>query len=280
MLAHLSLAEIFQEPETLVKVIDFCNEAFQICSDHFPQFWNDWGVALMKYSELTHDKHYLELAIEKFELAIKKQGVRLGDKLCELEWFYNYACALDFLGDFHEDAELYERSVHILSQIVAIDPKYTHARYNLALSLTHLGELVSDVDCFNKSLEHYQILLELDPEDDAAWNDCGLALLNLAQLIHDEAHPEQSLHLYEESERKLCQAVKLGSVQAFYSLACLYSVRKNYEGAVRFLEKAERAGCMPPINDLMHDEWLEELTQSQVFRHFISNLMSRQNKES
>lgn len=241
--------------------------------------WNDWGVALMKLGELVHDKKYIESAAEKFERAVTNaSNSSLADDV-EIEWLYNYGCALDFLGDFHEEPSYYERAVQVLSQVLQIDPQYTHARYNLALALSHLGELNSDVDCFHKAIDLFEVLLQNDGEDEMAWNDWGVTLLNLAFLTSDVSDPESCQKIYEDAERKLLHAVALGNVQAFYNLACLYALSNNTSAAMHYLEKGEHCHALPPIENIMHDEWLENLRHLQSFRLFISRLLNKPQKE-
>ena len=222
----------------------------------------------MKLSELTNDKTYLELAIQKFESMIKPQEEGAFNK-CEAEWLYNYGCALDFFGDYNEDASYYEKAVVVLAKALQMEPHHTNARYNLAVALSHFGEAASDLDSLQRSVDHFQILLSQDPEDDMAWNDCGLALLNMAELIHENALPEKSQYYYNEAEKKFLHALALGCTHSYYNLACLHSLLHNYSTALSFLERAEAAGALPALDDMLHDEWLEDLVETPQFRQFI-----------
>jgi tetratricopeptide (TPR) repeat protein len=158
-----------------------------------------------------------------------------------------------------------------LTKALEIEPNYLHARYNLALSYAHLGEIALDMDSFHKSIENFQILLTQDVEDEMGWNDYGLTLIHLAEFIFDPTRPEQTLKLYEVAEAKLMQAVALGCVQSYYNLACLYSLMSNYPLAMHFLEKAETAKALPLREEMLQDEWLENLRGTVSFRNFISH---------
>jgi len=46
---------------------------------------------------------------------------------------------------------------------------------------------------------------------------------------------------------------------------------------MHFLEKAEQAGALPSLDDMLHDEWLENLVETPSFRHFISHISSKYN---
>ena len=86
----------------------------------------------MKLSELDHEPQYVHQAVEKFELAIHEFNKEYDPNLLHPEWLYNYGCALDFLGDYEEDAQYYERAIQVLSRVLIMEPGYTYARFNLA----------------------------------------------------------------------------------------------------------------------------------------------------
>jgi tetratricopeptide (TPR) repeat protein len=187
---------------------------------------------------------------------------------------------LDFLGDYTEDAAYYEKAAEVLSKVLRIDPEYYHARYNLALALSHLGETSSDIHALQKANELFELLLEKDNEDEMAWNDWGLSLLHLAQLIEDPLNTELARKCFEEAENKFLHAAALGFTPAFYNLACLYSLNGNASTAMHYIERAELAGSLPPIEDLMHDDWLYFLRQTPTFRHFLSQLVIKDQNEN
>lgn len=273
--AHYTIGEIKGDATIIENSLNYFSRAIELSNTPTPQCWNDWGVALMKLGEITNEKKHIETAVEKFEKAIGYKFNEASDRDVELEWLYNYGCAMDFLGDFHEEPMYYERAIQVLTHVLQIDPEYAFARYNLALSLSHLGELNSDVDCFQKAIEHFQILLEQDSEDEYAWNDWGLTLTHLAVLTYDETHPEFSKDYYEHAERKFLHAIALGNIHAFYNVACLYALTKNMPAAMHYLERADICNGLPPTEDVMHDEWLDNMRHHAPFRAFISHLLNK-----
>jgi tetratricopeptide (TPR) repeat protein len=273
-LAYFSIGESSQDPVMMENSLEFCKKSIEMGGDIFPQYWNDWGVALMKLAELTNQQHLVEEAVTKFEQAIQVHGENFEG--LDPEWLYNYGCALDFLGDFHDDSVFYEKAIQVLSKVLELDTAYTHARYNLALAYSHLGELASDVDCFHKAIEQYQLLLTNDPEDEMGWNEYGLTLLNLARLLNDPSLPHLSKGCYEQAESKLLHALSLGSVNAHYNLACLYSLTGNYPLSMHFIEKAEAAGALPQLEDIMQDEWLEGVRSTAGFSAFVAHIAQKQ----
>lgn len=273
-IAYHALGDMKNDDSLIELSIIYCEKAVQLSKVVAPQLLNDWGVSLMKMTEITGKKEYLEEAVDKFEKALAFIDEDNPDSF-DAEWLYNFGCALDFLGDFYDDSHYYEKAIHVLNKFLHFEPSYVHAHYNLASAYSHLGELVGDVDCFHKAIEHFQKYLSEDNEDEVVWNDYGLTLLHLADLLHDPTLPNLSQVCFAQAEEKFLHAVSLGNSQAFYHLACLYSQIEHFPQAFYYLEKAELKGALPPTEEIIEDERLEKLRQTAQFRAFISSISSR-----
>lgn len=279
-LAHFALGELTEQQALFEKTVRYCARVIEYGGEGSPQFWNDWGVALLKLGEMTQQVNYVEMAIEKFERALNKMPSRnVNEEDIDLEWVYNYGCAFDLLGDLKDEPHYFDKAVQILTQILQIDPNYHVARYNLALGLSHLGEAMYDVEPYHKAMEHFQFLVDLDPEDEMLHLDFGMSLTNLGLLVHDMHHPARSQTLYHQAENHFMQAVALGNAQAYYQLAGLYSITEHFDQAMHFIERAQFCGILPGIEDLLHDEWLERLRHTSSFRQFINDLSSQQSMD-
>lgn len=268
-LATFCLGEAKHDPALIEKSTQYCAKVIELGGDQIPQYWNDWGVSLMKLCELTSEKKYIQEAIHKFETAINlvPEG-----REPEPQWLYNYGCAYDFLGDFTGDEKAYEKAVEVLRNLINLDPDYGYAAYNLALALSHLGELTSDVEPFQEALDLFYLLSQEDAEDEPLHNDWGLALLNLAQLIDDPHQPEKAQHCREEAEAKFMHALSLGSTHALYSLTCLYSITNHLDLSMAYIQKALKANALPSLDDMMNDEWLDNLRATEIFKAFVDRL--------
>lgn len=278
-LSHFALGELNEDALMFEKAVRYCSCVIEAGGGVLPQFWNDWGVALLKLAEITNQQAHIEAAIEKFERALKQPALAAEAEDVDLEWVYNYGCALDLLGDVTEDPRHFERAIRILAHIIQVDPSYTHARYNLALAHSHLGELTYDIESYQKAIEQFQILLENDLEDEMVHLDYGVSLINFALLVHDTNHPERAQAIYKQAESVLIQSASLGNCQAYYQLAGLYSLTDHYTLAMYYIERARSFGVLPPVEDMLHDEWLEGLRQTPTFRQFISQLSGQSNED-
>ncbi|SPJ31775.1 tetratricopeptide repeat protein [Candidatus Protochlamydia amoebophila] len=274
-LAHFAIGELSEDQLFFEKAVHYCSRVIECGGGVFAQFWNDWGVSLMKLAEMTGQRHLVEQAIEKFERALKQPLVDLDMTDLDLEWVYNYGCAYDLLGDITEEPQYFEKSIQILLQILELDPDYVQARYNLAMAYSHLGEALCDIEPYFKAIEHFQLILEQDSEDEIIHMDFGVSLINLAILVHDIHHIEKSHGFYRQAESHLMQSIALGNTQAYYQIAGLYSLTGHSQHTMHYLEKALNSGALPPLEDLLHDEWLEGVRQTPAFKQFINQLSSQ-----
>lgn len=274
VLAYFAIGDITDDPLMLEKAISLCQRISEIETVLPGPFLNDWGVALMKLGELTDDKSHIEAAAEKFDLAIRRTDSVVNGEI-DIDWVYNHGCAMDFLGEYHEEGVYYEKAIQLLTQVLQRDPDHIHARYHLALAFLHLGELNSDDDALYRAADIFQEVVKADPEDEVAWNDYGMALINIAFLIHDSLHPESSVHVFEQAESKFQKAISLGNKYSYYNLACLYALTNNIPAAIHYLERADQADALPSLSDVVHDEWLEGLLEEPLFRQFVSRLLDR-----
>lgn len=278
-LSHFALGELLEDEQFYEKAAQYCTQVAENGVGHFPQFWNDWGIILLKLAETTHQIEYVEQAIEKLEHSLKQPMQNLEAEHIDLDWVYHYGCAYDLWGDLIEEPRYIEKAIQVFIQILELDPDHIQARYNLALSLSHLGELLSDVEPYYKGIEHLQYLLALDGEDEVLHLDFGVMLTNLGLLVHDVHHPEISQTLYCQAENHLMQAAALGHLQAHYQLAGLYSITENPELAMHYLERAQVLGVLPGLDELLHDDWLEGVRQTTAFRQLINALSSQQSSD-
>ncbi len=272
--AYFAIGEITGDATWVETACKLFTRVIEFGGHDFRRFWNDWGVALMTLAEMRNDRPSLEAALEKFEHILPQEAnsplhSREDEEETNPDWLYNYGCAYDFLGDFSEEVGHYEKAIQLLAKSLELDPEHAHARYNLALAWAHLGDAAMDVEAFHKSIEQFQLVLTRNNEDEMAWNDYGVTLIHLAQLIQDPSKADQSRKIYEVAESKLMQSVALGCTQAYYNLACLYTLTENFTMAMQYLEKAAAADALPPIEEILHDEWLETLRQTPAFRAFL-----------
>ncbi len=231
-------------------------------------YYYEYASALTKLAEASQDNQNLELALHNFEEAfrLQKNAVYLRP-----EWLFEYAMALDLKGDVDDDEKLYVKSLDILKRVLILDPDFPEIHYKIALVYSHLGELAQEPEAYHRAIAHYKIAFQKNEENDYLLLDWALTLINLAE---SSLHTEEREQIWKEAEYKLTQAAKLGNTEVFYHLACLYSLMMHYEKAIFHLEKAELFDALPPIEEVLGDDWLDNLRQTEVFRSFINHLQA------
>lgn len=268
----LAIGELESNSEDLKHAL-YCFDQASLCPDQPPpQFFNDWGVSLMKLADLTDEKEFLESALTKFELAIDLDLNISNSEYVDPEWLYNYGCAFDYLGDSQDDPTYYEKSIQVLSRVLEMDPEYMQAKYNLAMAYAHLGESAEDIEPLHKACELFKQLLIIDQDDENSWSEWGVSLINMAQLTYEPALPMQAHRYLIEAEGKFQHAIALGHQPSYYNLACVYSLLGDFAASVAYLEKAERNQALPAPEEILSDEWLEGVRYTEAFLRFWAHI--------
>ncbi|MBS0620414.1 MAG: hypothetical protein JSS61_03035 [Verrucomicrobia bacterium] len=252
------------DPATVELSFRFFQKAIDL---HFStHYLFDYGIALSKLGQMQHSQHALEAAINQFDEALRHQKNAL---YLHPEWLFHYACALDALGDFHDDEELYLRAIDTFSQVLMIDPDFYVVHHRLALALSHLGELMEETEHFVRAQHHFRLALRTDEENDGILLDWAVTLINLAD---HSINAEEAAQAFRDAEQKLFAAMRLGNSQSYYHLACLYSLMGRQDCAMRHIEKALSFCALPPLEELLQDEWLSNLRMTEEFQNFIALL--------
>ncbi len=271
---YMALGDITKDVGYYTKAIRGFEKGIEGGTKLTPPVLNAWGIAYMKLAEASEQVADVETAIEKFE-----QAIAMAPQVMP-EWLYNYGCAHDFCGDLTGEVEHYEKAIQLLNKVLEMDPNDLAAHHSLAVTCSHLGETVGDIDCLGKAAEIFEFVAQHDAEDDNIWCDWGMTLLHLAHLMHDPVLPQKSEALFNSAEEKLQRAISLGSTQALYTLACLYSMTDRFSAAMHFIERSEQSNALPPVDDMLHDDWLKDLRQTEEFKGFLAILVNRKNADS
>jgi tetratricopeptide (TPR) repeat protein len=229
----------------------------------------DYATTLSKVSELFAKIEYAEKAGLEFErlLHLQKNAVYLHP-----HWLFRYALNLDLLGNFHEEASYYERAIDMFSHILMIDPDFPKAQHHIALALSHLGDLNSDTAPLTQALHHYRLALNNEEENDPVLLDWATTLINLGCHTYDSTQTDA---LYREAYAKLSEALRLGNPHAYYPLSCLHSLIGACEKSMEYLLQAHKNKALPPLDELLEDEWLDNLRSTSLFQEFIHHIEKR-----
>jgi tetratricopeptide (TPR) repeat protein len=263
------IGDMESDAETLELSLRFFQKAIHLHSSTYYLF--DYASAFSKLGEMTNEQRWLEAASSQFErlLSLQKNVIYLHP-----DWLFQYACTLDVLGDFYEEDFYYLRAIEIFSHVLMIDPDFYLVHYHLGLALSHLGELTEEIDYFYRAVHHFRLSLKNDEENGSILLDWATTLINIAGHTHDSTEADQ---FYRDAEHKLQAAMRLGNVQTYYYLACLYSLLGQCEKGMHCLEKARKCDALPSVDEMLQDDWLDNLRSTGDFQEFLSELDYRRN---
>lgn len=267
-IAHQCIAELTEDVELIERASRFFVRAIDL-KPACPAFIYDAACALLRYSELADSLPSLEQSISLFETLLHNQKNVI---LHHPQWLFEYGCALEWMGDFSTEESYFLRAVEIYSQVLLIDPDYPQIHYRTGICLVHLGHLTLDREYYQKAAHSFALTVRQDEENEKGWLEWGLCLVHLA---HHTIDPDAMNQLYFEAEQKITRAGSLGDASAHYHLACIYSILGRYPEAMTLIHQALRLKALPSIEDLLEDEWLENLRSTKEFAQFLSALEHR-----
>jgi len=265
-LTYRIIAELENDPSLFQRAGKFFARAINLQPDS--TYYYEYALSLAKLAEFNQEKETIENALIGFEQAfsLQKNAVYL-----QPLWLFQYASTLDLMGDLQDDDKYYFKAIEILKRVLMLDPDFSGIHYKLALIHGHLAELTEETEIYQRALSHYKIAFTNNEENEQLILDWSLTLINLSEIT---PYTEEREQLLKEAEYKLIQSAKLGNVEVYYHLSCLYSLTQQYEKAMYFLEKAENFEALPPLDDVLEDTWLDNLRQTEVFKAFISHLQA------
>ncbi|MCH9811871.1 hypothetical protein K0U07_03795, partial [bacterium] len=260
------LAKVENDPTYYDRAIKFFTRAIHLKMKSTYLF--TYAETLLEIAEIQNDEALLGDAITHFQQAISLNKNAI---FIQTDSLAKYAKALDLYGDYKNEKNYYVQAIDVLKKILLVDPSFPNIHHKLGLVYDHLGELLEDREVLEKALIHYKIAEKTSYENAALFADHAVTKIHLAEL---SLTTEDRHHLYKEAEYKLMQSAKLGYTESYYHLATLYSLSCEYEKAVHFLHKCENFDALPHLDDLLEDDWLENLRHTELFHNFIEHLKS------
>lgn len=258
---HLSIAFITRETMHFRKALDV-NESLLKWRPNSFVFLYEAGLLLSQFAGA--DVILLKQAQLKFKQALSKKG-------WNLKCLYHYGTVLDNLGILTLDPSYFEGGIDLLSRAQATNTT-SNGRdilYRLAFLYVHLGEVTRDAKNLASGLELFETFSKSKEEDDNLYCGWGYALLFYSYLMREKDHAK-SQHSFKQAEVKLIKALELGSLKAFYHLACLYSLSGQFALSIDYLKKAKQQNALPQMEEILKEEWLKPLRETDFFTEFMA----------
>lgn len=269
-MSYIEISTRLHDSDSIEKAIKFFAKALNI--DPRNSYYSyELAAALSRLGEYKASPQHLERAIEQFEwtLSLQKNAY-----YCHPDWLFSYAKTLDLFGDFHEEESHYVKALELLAHILIANPSYALAHHQMGLSFCHLAQLTNHMDHFYKALQHFKIAAKQAEDSDILLVDQAITLIHIGLLCHDRAEAE--VH-FADAEVKLIQAAKEGCLAAYYPLACLYSIQNKFPQSLFFLEKADTYNALPPLEEILEDDWLDGVKSSSEWKDFFLKIENKRN---
>lgn len=266
--AHKFYADMTDDIDLIERASRFFMRAIDL-KPSCPSLLFDAACALLHYSEVEDSLPSLEQSIALFETLLHNQKDVI---LHHPEWLFQYACALEWMGDFTTEESYFTRAQEIYSQVLLIDPDYPNLHFRFGICQVHLGHMILERDYYSRAIQSFRLAVRQDEENEKAWLEWGLCLVHLA---HHTIDQEAMNQFYFEAEQKITSAGSLGESSAHYHLACLYSILGRYNEAMDLIRQALNLRALPPIDELLEDEWLDNLRGTEEFAQFLNALEAK-----
>jgi tetratricopeptide (TPR) repeat protein len=263
--AHQWIATLTDDVDIIERTTRFFLRAIDL-KPACPSFIYDAACALLHHSEVADNLTSLEQAIALFETLLHNQRDVL---LNHPQWLFQYASSLEWMGDFSTEESYFQRAAEMYSQVLLIDPDYPELHLRLGICQVHLGHMTLEREYYNRAIHSFALAVRQDEENEKSWLEWGLCLVHLA---HHTIDQEAMNQLYFEAEQKITKAGSLGNAYAYYHLACLYSILGRYGEAMNLIRQALHLKTLPSIEEILEDEWLDNLRSTQEFTQFLSVL--------
>ncbi len=267
--SHAKIGKEIEDIDMLERANKFYTKAIDL-KPASPVLIFDYAKNLTTLGEFTAIQITLEEAVKQFEMGLDLQKNAI---LSHPEWLYYYGLSLDLLGDVLEKEYLYEKAIEIFNNVLLVEPDFPKIHFRLALCFTHLLENNPKQEYLERADNCFKLAIKQDQEDDEVWLEWGLMFISFAQ---ENMIITTKVDYFQEAEQKIIKAGQLGNSHAYYHLACLYSLTNRLEDAIRLLEKAQKSNILPPIEEMLEDEWLDNLRASDLFSDFLYQLENKQ----
>jgi len=271
-LTYLALGELKKDKEYFFKAQNALSRVLEL-RPLGAYFWYEYALLLFKLRDLEEDIdtiiNILEDALDKFEIALNLTGG--WETTLESGWLYPYACTFFLLGDLLGEEGYYQQSLEVLRKLFDDDSEFPYIHFQFGVNYLRLGEISGDRELLKLGIDHLEKNIEIDPEDAPGFGELGYGYLILSEWTDSSLDPDSSREFKEKSERYLLIGARIGYEDAYYYLACLYSLMDRIDLSLHFIKRAEKSRLISSFDDLLYDDWLDNLRQSRLFQDFLEN---------
>lgn len=224
----------------------------------------NWGTALSKLARIKGD----DGADKLFEQAYEKYKKALYIEPSVYQAWYNWGTSLaDQAKTKHGDTadKLFEQAYDKYEKAVAIksddyDLWFCWANDLSAQARTKHGDKANKL--FKQACEKYKKAVAIKPEEPGAWKHWGNAIfLQMSPKPHSNP-----IQVFDDVVDKYLHAESLKPGSSAYNLSCVYGRLPDVRQCRKWLEAAERAGTLQPLDKAIADPCFRSVRDKEWFK--------------
>ena len=178
-----------------------------------------------------------------------------------------------------EEAEkLLQAACESYAAISGKDSVMSEASYHWGLALMYLAQAKTGDDAakfYQQAGEKFSTAVTINPQYIDALIDWGVALMGQAQA--SGVDPDHSL--YKEAEEKFLRADTLQQGAGAYNLACIQSLRGDYDACQKYLKIASENWKLPETEEILNDSDIANAREQVWFQDFLDSLLAEEEEE-
>lgn len=168
----------------------------------------------------------------------------------------------------------YQQAYQGFADVLVDHPMLADALYNWGFGLLHQAKgkpANESEEIYEDAIAKFNFCLLVSPHYLGAAIDSGVAWMDLARIKNlpaDHVYYDRALEQFERAN-----GIQFGP--ACYNLACIYSMRGDYDACKTALEDARDKGSLPDAADMMNDPDLAKARSQAWFEAFLDTLKKR-----
>lgn len=212
------------EGGSLDEVSDIFKAAIEISPD-YAEIYNAWGATIAQRAIAQEDNELCKDSFDKF-----KKATELKPDYAEAYSLWGLAIAYSDANE-KDSSSLIKEITDKFRKASEINPDDPNTYINWGMSMLHYAQKEENAEYYRESGEKYDKALSLGAKETDIFEGKGWSYFRLGRLENNYLkYGNQITDAYSEAE-------KLGSQSAAYNLACYYSLIKEKDLAIKWLEK-------------------------------------------
>ena len=168
-------------------------------------------------------------------------------------------------------AQLFVSAYQGFADVVKDDLVRGEALYNWGFALLHQAKTKEEgegIKLYLEAITKFSFCLLVQPNHLGAAIDGGVAYMDLARILNVDANDE----LYDLGGEFFANAERIQRGSAAFNLACVYSIRGQYEACLEALELSRECGSLPNVEDIINDVDMLNVKNKQWFVDFMEKV--------